>query len=94
MRRSFWLLLSIAVMVFLASALLILASAERANPALAWLGAAGMLVSGALYLAAAFLPTRRVDWRRIRAEQRLWESGPLGRKWLRVRQRLSQLWKL
>lgn len=30
----------------------------------------------------------RPDWNRIRAEQRLWESGLLGRVWLRIRQAL------
>ncbi|MGD8320417.1 MAG: hypothetical protein PVJ02_08185 [Gemmatimonadota bacterium] len=30
----------------------------------------------------------RVDWRRIEAEQRLWESGPLGRLWLKLRRTL------
>lgn len=32
--------------------------------------------------------SRRVDWDRIMTEQRLWESGPLGRAWLRARQRI------
>ncbi|MFG1691581.1 hypothetical protein ACGF5M_05465 [Gemmatimonadota bacterium] len=31
---------------------------------------------------------RGVDFDRIAAEQRLWESGPLGRLWLRVRRAL------
>ena len=31
---------------------------------------------------------RRVDFDRIAAEQRLWESGPLGRLWLRIRKAL------
>ena len=31
---------------------------------------------------------RRVDFERIAIEQRLWESGPLGRLWLRIRQTL------
>jgi hypothetical protein len=30
----------------------------------------------------------RPDWSRIQAEQRLWESGPLGRLWLRIRRAL------
>jgi hypothetical protein len=28
-----------------------------------------------------------IDWDRIMTEQRLWESGSLGRAWLRIRQR-------
>jgi membrane protein YdbS with pleckstrin-like domain len=90
----FWLLFTLAVMIFLASTLAILAALEYAQPALAWTGAAGMAVAALLYLAAAFLPPRRVDWGRIRAEQRLWESGPLGRAWLSIRKRLSSLSKL
>jgi hypothetical protein len=93
-RRSFWLLLTLGVLVFLGSALLVLIAVEREMPWLALLAAGGMVVSAGLYLASAFLGSRRVDWDRIEAEQRLWESGPLGRKWLRVRQRLSQIWKL
>lgn len=31
---------------------------------------------------------RSVDWDRIDAEQRLWESGPLARRWLRIRKGL------
>jgi hypothetical protein len=92
--NRFWQLFAVAVLVFLASALAILASLEYGRPILAWIGGAGMIVSAVLYLAAAFLPNRRVDWDRIRSEQRLWESGPLGRTWLRMRKRLSRLWKL
>jgi hypothetical protein len=33
-----------------------------------------------------------VERRRIDAEQKLWESGPLGRTWLRIRKRLSDDW--
>lgn len=35
--------------------------------------------------AGAWRMRRRVDWDRIDAEQKLWESGPLGRRWLRIR---------
>ncbi len=31
-----------------------------------------------------------VDWDRITAEQKLWESGPLGKAWLRARRRLVE----
>lgn len=92
--RRFWLLLSIAVLVFLASAFSVLYSLETGVVTYAYLGAFGMGVAGILFLLTAFWRDRRPDWRRIHAEQRLWESGPLGRTWLRIRQRLSNLWKL
>lgn len=52
-----------------------------------------VVVGGALLglgasLAGLRLARKGVDWERIRCEQRLWESGPLGRAWLRERQRL------
>jgi hypothetical protein len=48
-----------------------------------------MTLSGAVGWVVWRLMSTWVDWRRIQAEQRLWESGPLGREWLRVRQRLA-----
>jgi len=87
-------ILYLALLVFLASALAVLGSLEVGSAALALAGAAGMAVSAILFAASMFVRPRRVDWRRIEAEQRLWESGPLGRSWLRVRRRLSNLWKL
>lgn len=50
------------------------------------------LIAAALCFAvAAALRLRRVDWRRVETEQRRWESGPLGRAWLKIRQRLFRL---
>jgi hypothetical protein len=95
MRGRFWLLLSAAVLVFLGSAIAVLYALERQSTLLLYAGAGGMAVSSVLFLLSAFWRGGgRVDWRRIEAEQRLWESGPLGRSWLRIRQRLSNLWKL
>jgi hypothetical protein len=87
-------ILYIGLLVFLLSALAVLSSLEVQSRALAIAGAVGMGVAGVLFVGSMFIRPRRVDWRRIRAEQRLWESGPLGRSWLRVRKRLSNLWKL
>jgi hypothetical protein len=83
-----------AIVVFLASAAAVLFALERQQRWLAMLAALGMAVAAVLFLLSAFLPRKRVDWERIRAEQRLWESGPLGRRWLRVRRRLEKMWKL
>jgi hypothetical protein len=87
-------ILYLALLVFLLSSLSVLYALENASRAMAIIGAIGMGVAGLLFVASIFVRPRRVDWKRIQAEQRLWESGPLGRSWLRIRQRLSNLWKL
>jgi len=46
-----------------------------------------VIIAGVACLAiGAWRTWTRVDWKRIDAEQRLWESGPIGRAWLRIRQ--------
>ena len=87
-------LLYIAFVVFLGSSLAILMSLERESQWLALAGAFGNLIAAILFLLSVWLPRRKIDWNRIQAEQRLWESGPLGRRWLRVRRRLYKRWKL
>lgn len=94
MKRRFWLLLVLATLVFVLSAASVLYGLAHGSVLPMWFAAGGMAVSAVLFLLAIFLPRRRVDWDRIHAEQRLWESGPLGRTWLRIRQRLSDLWKI
>lgn len=94
MRGRFWTFLTLGTLVFIASAGGVLLALEAGSKALAAAAASGMAIAAVLFLLAAFLPDRRVDWERIRAEQRLWESGPLGRSWLRVRQRLGRTWKI
>lgn len=88
------LFLYLALIVFLASSVAILMSLENGSQVLAFGGAFGNLVAGILFVLSIWLPRRKVDWRRIEAEQQLWESGPLGRNWLRVRRRISNRWKL
>jgi hypothetical protein len=85
--------LYVALMIFLASAGAILLSLENGSQGLALAGAFGNVVAGVLFVLSIWLPRRKVDWQRIEAEQRLWESGPLGRKWLRVRRRIYSRWK-
>jgi len=48
-------------------------------------GLGSVIVAVALLVLAALRIWTRVDWQRVDAEQRLWESGPLGRRWLRLR---------
>jgi hypothetical protein len=86
MRLTYGLLIAGAVL-FTAGAVQLLTAlyGEGSVPA----GRASALLGGAavcLTVAAVRLQ-RRVDWDRIMAEQRLWESGALGRAWLRIRQR-------
>lgn len=93
MRRNLPLLVG-ALLVSIGSAGITLMALERGSIALVIVAAVGMAVSACLFVLSIWLPRRRVDWDRIEAEQRLWESGPLGRSWLRVRRRLSNLWKV
>lgn len=83
----------VALVVFVASAVAILMSLESGSRGLALMGALGNVLAGVLFVLSIWLPRRKVDWERIEAEQRLWESGPLGRKWLRVRRRIYNRWK-
>lgn len=87
-------LLYAAVTLFLLASIGTIRAMEIGSRWLAAAAAAGMLLSAVLFVLALWLPRRRVDWNRIEAEQRLWESGPLGRSWLRVRRRLEDLWRL
>jgi protein-S-isoprenylcysteine O-methyltransferase Ste14 len=85
--------LYVALLVFLASAGAILMSLENGSEPLAIAGGVGNVIAGVLFVLSVWRPRRKVDWDRIQAEQRLWESGPLGRKWLRVRKRIYNRWK-
>jgi hypothetical protein len=87
-------LLYLAMGLFMASTICILIAVERGERIWTVSGAVGNVVADILLLLSLWMPRRNVDWDRVAAEQRLWESGPLGRKWLRVRQRLSNRWKL
>lgn len=87
-------LLFAAIATFLLGAMLTLVALERGSQLLAALAVVVMIGSMILFILSIWGPRRRVDWDRIEAEQRLWESGPLGRSWLRVRRRLSDLWKI
>jgi len=86
-RETDWLFLSGAVL-FVAGAGTVLVALARASHSLVSLGLVG-IVAGVVCLGiGSWRVHSRVDWRRIQAEQRLWESGPLGRTWLRIRSAL------
>lgn len=75
-----------------AGKLLLAAQPEELRGLIIKLGVGMLLLGAAVGGAAAWgawrYYSRRVDWDRIATEQRLWESGPLGRAWLKVRQRI------
>lgn len=87
-------LLFAAIAAFLLGALLTLLALARESQLIAAVAVVAMAASMVLFLLAIWGRRRKVDWERIETEQRLWESGPLGRSWLRVRQRLNDLWKI
>lgn len=87
MRVIDWLLLA-GFVGFLAGAAVVLAGMGRADDRLMLVGVAGIVAGVASFGVAAWRLHTRVDWERVDAEQRLWESGPLGRAWLRLRQGL------
>lgn len=92
-RWSLPLLLAALVAFFVGGALSLIAL-EQASRVIAAIAILTMLLSMVLFLLSIWGPRRKVDWDRIEVEQRLWESGPIGRSWLRVRRRLYDLWKI
>jgi hypothetical protein len=87
MRLTAW-LIGIGVVAFLGGAIGVLWGLYEGNSGVVSRGLYPILGSGACFAIAAWRSHRRVDWRRVELEQRLWQSGPLGRAWLRIRQRL------
>lgn len=89
MRETDWLFVGGAVL-FLAGTGLILAALTRGPDALVLVGIVGIAAAVLCFGIGAWRLHRRVDWRRVDSEQRLWESGPLGRAWLTIRKRFRQ----
>lgn len=87
MRAIDWLFVAGAVL-FVAGAAVILVSSSQGRDNLVVIGLVGIAGSVVCFGIGAWRIHRRVDWRRVEAEQRLWESGVLGRAWLKVRQAL------
>ncbi len=87
-------LLYTAITLFLLATVGTVRALEIGSRWLAVAAAVGMLLSAAAFVLSIWLPRRKVDWEKIETEQRLWESGPLGRRWLKVRRRLDNLWRL
>jgi hypothetical protein len=87
-RETDWLLVGGAVL-FVAGAAIVLVAVGRASDTLVVLGLSGLVGAVVCLGIAAARMRARVDWDRIDAEQRLWESGPLGRAWLKIRKALA-----
>lgn len=87
MRGTDWLFIG-GVVLFVAGAAVILMSTTQGRGSLVAVGLVGIAGSVLCFGIGAWRTHRRVDWRRVEAEQRLWESGVLGRAWLRIRQAL------
>lgn len=77
------------LLLFLAGAAVIVRALSVGGPLPLWPGIVALVAAVACLGAGAWIRYRRVDWRRIESEQRLWESGPVGRLWLRLRRRLT-----
>jgi hypothetical protein len=88
MRGTDWILLG-GLALFVASAALILTATAGGPGRLLWIGIPGITGAALMFGLAALRMHTQVDWERVEAEQRLWESGALGRAWLRVRKRLA-----
>lgn len=87
MRETDWLFIGGAAL-FIAGAVLVLIAIIQPSGSLLAIGLVGMVCAAGCLGIAAWRLYSRTDWRRIEAEQRLWESGPLGRTWLRIRRAL------
>ena len=79
-------LLVLGLLFFLAAVVALFRVIEGAGGML-WVGLTFLGLSVASGAFSAWRLHTRVDFDRIAAEQRLWRSGPLGRRWLRRRGR-------
>jgi hypothetical protein len=80
--------LLLSLTLFLLGAVFIFLAIERGSHRFLKMGIASLLVSVGTFLAGAWVGRRRRDPLERRREQRLWKSGPLGRRWLEGRRRI------
>lgn len=73
--------------LFLVGGAMAFVAFEQQAPQLARGGAIAVGGAAVCFGFGAWQAARRVDWRRIEEEQELWESGPLGRSWLKIRKK-------
>ena len=88
MRETDWLFVA-GLALFVAGTAVVVMGIAWSSDGLALVGVAGLAGAAVTFAVGAWRLRSRADWQRIEAEQRLWESGPLGRAWLRIRQLLG-----
>jgi hypothetical protein len=80
--------LLLSLTVFLLGAILIFLGLEWESGRALGVGIGGVFISVAGFSVGSFLTRRAQDPLERRREQRLWKSGPLGRKWLEGRRKI------
>lgn len=78
----------LGLVLFLLGALLIFLGMARDSGGILGTGAGSLVLSGTALALGVGLSRRDPDIMDRRREQRLWKSGPLGRKWLKSRRRI------
>ena len=81
-------ILLLSLTLFLLGGLLIFLAMERGSHRLLVMGIGILTVSAGGFSVGAWRVRRRRTPLERRREQRLWKSGPLGRKWLEGRRRM------
>ena len=80
--------LLLGLVFFLLGGVLIFLGLARGSGGLLGTGIVGLGVSVATLTFGVWLSRRQPQGLERRREQRLWKSGPLGRKWLEARRRI------
>ena len=81
-------LLLLSLTLFLLGSVLVFLGVERESNRLLGMGIGSFLLSVGGFSLGGWMRRRRRDPLEQRREQRLWKSGPLGRKWLEGRRRI------
>lgn len=81
-------ILALSLTLFFLGGTLIILGLEWQRDRLMDLGVGTLVVSIGCFILGAWQGRRSVDLLERRREQRLWRSGPLGRKWLEGRKRI------
>ena len=88
MRPSSLRVLLLGLALFLLGGVLIFLALEWGSDRLLGAGVGVLVMSVGSFSVGTWLSRRRMDPLNQRRERRLWNSGPLGRKWLEGRRRL------
>lgn len=80
-------ILALSLLVLILAVILILLGIDRGSSRMLGFGIAALCLSATGFLVGAQLGRTRDDPLERRREQRLWKSGPLGRRWLEWRRK-------